>query len=118
MVSDPRIRLLKSISRYDAMPSGGTSSAAQTNCATSLPGMKTANVTDTRNGSRLKNTRAERPKTRGAESNGCRNSRCIPKDHYMMGEDAAHDPYPVAGRQPRPGRLPLETGGEALSDAA
>ena len=70
----PRTRLLKSISRYDAIPSGGTSRTAQTSCATNLPGTKTASVTDARNGSRAKNTRADRASRRGAESNGRSNS--------------------------------------------
>src|SRR5689334_17633740 len=105
------------MSRYEATPSGGTSSARHTDCSTSFPGKNTASVTEARKGKRVKNTRADRRSRRAAESNGSSNSRCILKVHYMMGGDDAHDHNIVGHPCSRLGGMPLETGAEALPDA-
>src|SRR4051812_3015948 len=99
------------------MPSGGTSSTEQITCITSFPGKNTASVRAARNGNLLKNTRAERLSRRGAESKGSRNSRCIPKVHYMMGRDDAHDHCTVVGSGLGNRGLSAKAGAEALSDA-
>src|SRR4051812_14511442 len=108
---------LKSISRYDAMPSGAMPSRYAASWNSSFPGMNTVSEIVARNGRFARNTRAERHSSCGAESKDWTSARSIPEVPLYDGRDDAHLHTPAAGARPRDHGVSQEGRVQAISHA-